>query len=846
MASFDLSLTLRTTDAIPALIRARTTDFEDLDARVLGDSENLQASLDSAAGEFTSILAWDISTLAAEDQQLWVDAAVALTYAADVSDMWADYVEEFRDGREELIAEWNTAVTDCEGRVPGDYSSSHITLTFPERKGLWSDENKCRDLYDELVEKRTSIQGRFDTLWTTYQEHAGEIGDMLEEGATKVNVQKLIDGGQTTWAYYNLDPNHYSMLVDGRELTEENAQEWAGDLAEYWSGDKPIDDRYHELMIMLGMITTNAMQAQQGGTGYREEEMDFLKTFYAELEDGNHNGVIGIPEQMELGEFHQDDREHALGVLGDGLLALSDPRLGGGYYDLPESVQFAAEEGFLMASGGGASGYGTGSLAELLRHASDDMEAGYGLSNTLTMSMGMFAASGGVEGMDYSEDDITELLDVSTRNRDANHDLLTGEYVHPLFADTEKVDGETTYPTLEANGFDTPQGMIDHVLEGLFTYDWNDDGESASALFDWIAEDTMNGTPEEQERAGHAAAGFIETVTRPELFAALTGVESAGGGADIPMGEVNPDVALSMAEVFHAYVDDFGVGTQGAEGAEFLDDAGPNQFTFAPDGNVLLLGDLNRVRFMELVMGDTEAASNMYASIEGRNTIVLNDALENGEFSEETVSSGGRLTYLFESAFDNYATGRYERGEDAYQQEIDIKKRGWGIVVGSAAGPIPYAGGLIGDGGKEIVNHLIESNADIYSSLSEIASSLEEDRISEGDVPQYHRDVLHFDIQLQLVNDMIERGDIDSESLPGEFLREDGSVARSFGEVDADGSAPASLNELAAGILDEENAKLAEEYAGQFDDGNTKLSEENLRADDTTEYNERINPERRN
>ena len=56
-------------------------------------------------------------------------------------------------------------------------------------------------------------------------------------------------------------------------------------------------------------------------------------------------------------------------------------------------------------------------------------------------------------------------------------------------------------------------------------------------------------------------------------------------------------------------------------------------------------------------------------------------------------------------------------------------------------------------------------------------------------------------------------------------IREDGSVARSFGEVDADGSAPASLNELAAGILDEENAKLAEEYAGQFDDGNTKISE---------------------
>jgi hypothetical protein len=842
VASFDLSLTLRTTDAIPALIRARTTDFEDLDARVLGDSGDLQASLDGAAGQFSSILAWDISSLAAEDQQLWVDAAVALTYAADVSDMWADYVEEFRDGREELLEEWNTAVTNCEGRVPGAYSSSHITSTFPEREGLWTDENTCRDLYDELVEKRTSIQGRFNTLWTTYQEHAAEIGGMLEEGATKVNVQKLIDGGHANWAYYNLDPNQYTMMVDGRELTEENAHEWANELAEYWSGDKPIDDRYHELMLTMSMITTNAMQAQQGGTGYREEEMNFLNEFYAELEDGNYNGVIGIPDQMGFSELDQNDREHALGILGDGLLALSDSRLGGGYYDLPESVRNAAEEGFVLAAGGGTPGYGTNNLAELLRHASDDMEAGYGLSNTLTMSMGMFAASDAVVGINHSEEDITTLLDVSTRNRDANLDLLTGEYVHPLFAETENVDGETTYPILEAHGFDTPQGMIDHVLGGLFTYDWNDNGESASGVFDWISEDTMNGTPEEQVRAGYAAEGFIEAVTREELFAALTGVENADSGADIPMGEVNPNVALNMAELFHAYVDDFGVGPQDSGGAEFHPDASPNQFAFAPDGNVLLVDDVNRVRFMELVMGDTDAASNMHASIEGRNAIVLNDALENGEFSEETVRSGGRLTSLFESAFDNYATGRYGNEASAYQEEVDIKKKGWGIVIGTVAGPIPYAGGLVGDGGKEIANYLIESNADIYSNLPETREAA-----GGEDLPQYSRDVLHFDIQLQLVNEMVDNGEIDTNSLPEEILGEDGSVSRSFNEVSARGNSPASLIELVAdGVLDEDAENLARNYAAQFDDGNSSFDGGNLRADDIDEYNTHINPERRN
>jgi hypothetical protein len=347
---------------------------------------------------------------------------------------------------------------------------------------------------------------------------------------------------------------------------------------------------------------------------------------------------------------------------------------------------------------------------------------------------------------------------------------------------------------------------------------------------------------EEQERAGYAAEGFIETVTRPEVFAALTGVESTDGGADIPMGEVNPNIAQSMAEVFHAYVDDFGVGVQEPEGAAFHTDASPNQFTFAPDGNVLLVNDTSRVRFMELVMGDTEAASNMYASIEGRNAIVLNDALENGEFSEETVRSGGRLTYLFDSAFDNYAIGRYERGEDAYQQEIDIKKRGWSVVIGSAAGPIPYAGGLIGDGGKEIVNHLIESNADIYSSLSEV-----EGGVSGEDLPQYNRDVLHLNIQLQIVSDMVESGEIDPSSLPDEILNEDGTVSRSYDEVNSLGSTPASFNELVANdVLEEGSAELARKYAEQFDDGHGSFDERNLRADDIGEYNTHINPERRN
>ncbi|WP_306371406.1 hypothetical protein [Nocardiopsis sp. CC223A] len=773
MASFDLSLTLRTTDAIPALIRARTTDFEDLDARVLGDSEDLQTTLDGAAGQFTSILAWDISTLSAEDRQLWVDAAVALTYAAMVSDMWADHVEEFREGREELVEEWNTAVADCEGRVPGEYSSGHITATFPERTWLWSDENTCRDLYDELVGKRTSVQGRFDTLWTTYQEHAEEIGDMLEEGATKVNVQRLIDGGYANWAFYNLDPNTYTMLVDQNDLTEENAREWSTELAAYWSGDRPLDDRYHELMLMMAMIGTNAKQAQNTGSGFRSAEIDFLEAFYTNLElegGGHYTGVLSVPAWMDGEHMSGEERSHALGVLGDGLLTLSDDDLGGGYDLLPQSVRRAVEGPFLYETGDNEPPYqlvtyqeDARALSQLLRYTDDELQGGDALSTNLTLGAGAYMHYWGAEGENgwVVSEELAPLVEVGTRNEDANHYVLTGEYP----------GGQENIPGLP----ELAPHERTNAVEGLLTYDWHDDGATARGLVDWMAEDALSEDDDVRDRAGTAFAGLMETLTDEEMYEQLTntGVHVTEGDneyEDAVFTQFNTELGLGLVDVFDANIYSFSKSDVWESEDVRVEGVGP----FDPKDGTVRLGAEERARFMQYLMGGDESAARLIQSVDVYQQVETAAFLENGR-PEENARGLGTLQALLEEA-----TARDARDREAdldYQIERDTAIAEF--FVGEAAGlseKIPLIGTAVSKGmelGQEgIVGAIIDGEYEVVPRGATYSSEINRIRSFEVEALEYvaHHDPSRFN-EVQYngdLQDLVEGGVI--------TVRQDGTV----------------------------------------------------------------------
>lgn len=647
-------------------------------------------------------MAWNIRDQSAKELQLWRDAGTAIVYASSMVEMWAQYVEDFKEERSAQMSEWWEFLRTKRAQVPDKYQGQTITATYPEREGLgWlGDENRCRSIYDEVVAKVEDLKERERTNYRAFEENAEDIAEKLRQGPTRENVQALIDAGINSWAFYNLDPNHYTMLVDGRELTEENAQEWAEELESYWSGDKPLDERYHELMLMMSMITSNAMQAQQGGTGYREEEMDFLRAFYAALEENpNGNGVLGLPSTMEGRHLSDQDREHALGLLGDGILALSDHRLNGGYYDLPESVRRAAE-GPALQSPNSTDIYmidewaeDAGALAELLRHTNPGLEGGYGFSSTLTLSMGLYA--GGTEAnfdVWLSQEDAGTLLDTSTRNNDANHAILTGEFVHPNFKDK---NGEFIPNTAH----DSAKDILDHALTSLFTFDWDDGGESVRGLTDWIAEDAANPedrvppdensevrpelSPEEQ-RPAEALAMLVERMEDDDFREAMfsTGHKVTDDDVtwrDVAAGHLNPELADSWSDVFISYMDVF-ANTEGLGNASDETDYSTrwddeqNRVYLSPDG---------RRHFMEIIMGDTDAAQKTYNEVVYYGAETMEGfSLNSGTRDHSGANTYGSLLGLVDVALENESERRSTDNTEAVNHANKVR----GAVVDTIGG----------------------------------------------------------------------------------------------------------------------------------------------------------------
>lgn len=721
MGNFDLYFNPRTTDAVPYLIRSAAGDLEELNARILGRATDLSGEFDAGAAEFTDVIGWNIKDLSAEDFQLWKDAASAVAYCASVTEKWADHVQDFINERNSQVREWNTANREKESQLPAKFQGTTITWNHPER-GFFignGDENRARNLYDELCDKREELRERERRNWNALRDNAEETGDMLREGPTPQNVQKLIDGGHANWAFFNIDPDRYSAPVD---ISAEEAEQWAGELAAYWSGDKEFDERYDELMLIMSMLGTRTLQAQQGNGTFSQEEMAALKAFYDALEEQQRDdfahppGVVGVPHAMQDGPMTDEEREYALGVLGDGLLALSDHRLGGGYHDLPPTVRRAAE-GTVLLPPDSAELYmphdwasEAAGLAALLGNANGEMEAGHGLSATLTLSMGLYAA--GASGhMDVwlGEEDVLTLVDVGNRNRDANHAFLTGDFVHPNFRDE---NGEVVPGFLG----ETPQDMIDRALEGLFTHEWTDDGAAVRGLTDWISEDSRREDPAEQQRAGEAAAGFIDTVTKPGMRDALldTGVRVTEGDNEYrnaSFTQFNSEIADSLTGVFESYIYSFANSPVVTEANVVIEGVGD----YDPDRQSIPMGVDERAVFMQYLMGNDTSASRTLQVVDLYQQMEEQLYLETGQ-EVAVARGGGTLQGLVDTALEWESKNR----EDDLQKTIDRNKEVTGFLVKEGADltkAIPVVGKgiskVLNTASDEIVNALVDQNIDV-------------------------------------------------------------------------------------------------------------------------------------
>jgi hypothetical protein len=704
MASFDLSFTPRFSAANASSIRTRAEELDMLQARLLGQAGDLDGDFNHAASQFTDMIAWNIGEQSSDELQLWRDAGVAIAYASSMIELWAKYVEEFQEERSEQTTEWFNFRTAKAAEIPGEYQGKTITATYPaqEGMGLLGDANNCRDIYDEVAVKLADLEEREQANYRKFEDHAEEVADMLREGPTKANVQALIDAGINSWAFYNMDPNHYTMLVDGRELTEENAQEWSRELEGYWSGTQPIDERYHELMLMMGMITTNAMQAQQGGTSYRSEEMDFLEAFYAELEHDearNSMGVLGIPSQMEGDHLSAEEREHALGVLGDGLLTLSDERIGGGYDGLPASVRDVIEGPDFSTTRSGAGYTNThadwmaraGHLSDLLEHSHGDMEGGVEFSARM-----MEAVSGGIVRMDalgHSNDEsLIGLVDVATRNEDVNYAILTGEL--PDGVNEGLPDGVEVELPWSGEAVDNTR---ERIISSLYSHEWSDDGDAVRGLTEWMEESSWSDDEDERRMAAEAMDGLLEVITTKEMHDALsdTGVEvELSDGTEIPNAPftaVNGEIADGLAHLFEVYIESF-ADEEGIEAGhvDFGWERSEGDDRWNDETRMLAMSPSERLIFLEYVMGNEDSAVRAHTASTVYSVTQTELLLETGN-SVETGADAGVLQSLVDAALHNEAVNR---GLDQDQEEAMKRKLVDGVVNSgnNALGLVPGLG----------------------------------------------------------------------------------------------------------------------------------------------------------
>ncbi|WP_017542932.1 TPR repeat region-containing protein [Nocardiopsis prasina] len=710
------------------------SDLEILNARVLGRADDLGGGFDAAAQQFTDIIAWDIRGHSEEDVQKWRDAAVTVSYAASVAEMWADAVKAFKDERDAQISTWETSKSEKESAVPSAYQGDRITESHPQADGfLWTDwgagdEKKCRDLYNELSTVQEGLITREQTNWDKLEEIAEDARRMLEEGPTPDNVSKLIEAGNASWGFLSLDPSRYSSLIgDDIELTPENAEEYANDLAAYWSGDRPIDDRYHELMLVMSMLGTSAKQHQENGTEFSSDEVGFLEEFYKQLEepylrDGVGAGVMLYPELMAESGMSDEERERALGVLGDGLLALSDPRIGGGYDSLPQSFRYAVEGPWINPDADGkmpatpvSMGMDMKALSAFMEHTDDNLEAGYGLSTNLHLATGAFLDAWGHEvhdsdGVLPDSEQVSHMVDVASRNKDSNYYILTGEHLN------------------EEPG--VPHGDADlrtQALEGTLTFEWHDDGHTARQLTDWLAEDVHSEDPELSQRAGDAFTGFMETITDSEMHDALTntGVSVTEGDneySDASFTQFNGALADSLADIFDAHIYSFANG-------DILDTNGnavKGIGDFDPDTGYVRMGPDERAQYMQLLMGNDETAGRVVNSVDVYQQIEAVAYLESGDGATSARGSA-QLQGLLERALYLESADRSADLDATIARETQIAD----FVVseaGNLSEKIPVIGQGVSKGmelGKDsIVGAIVDGDYDVSPRFPTYTSEL--------------------------------------------------------------------------------------------------------------------------
>lgn len=578
------SLNIPESKADVGSLREGAADFESKSGAIIGRGSEVMAQMNSTAVEFTEIVSEHLKARGTESIEAARTAMQGSVWGSAVTAKWADAAETYQQIAANYTTLWSDAVSSGFGVTA---ASAGVTAGMP---GDVASKVMDNAMADAGAERLASMQGIVNAAYEKYKDEAKLAGTRLQQGPTPANLKALAAGGGTTWALFNL----YGAAAGIPPLTGADGKKFAEWLREFINEDEALPPDKRKMLEAILALAAEAQAKQQGGGTLKPGELDFLEQFFKGMDqpwteqNPIKTGVLYlIPDILEGSRMPEADQSLIMAAMGGGLLALSDPRLGGGGNRMPESMKTLVDHFF---GKGERPPYSRETAAELRGLGAffgamkgrglDDLEGGKEYSAALTLAVADADSSFRIG----SEDELLNVLEVSTRNRDADAALLTGDLQHPDY------------------GKDTPE----HVLRGLFGPQWKDDGAAASGLIDWIGDDAGSNDKAERDRAAEAAYALFTTMT--DRTAAEHWDQSAydfftdsygkiGSFENAPIGAANPAIAMSMGKAAAGYLDYFSAANNG----------GDSTASFGNPASQMYLSMDTRRDFVELIMGSGAA-----------------------------------------------------------------------------------------------------------------------------------------------------------------------------------------------------------------------------------------------
>ncbi|GAB43340.1 hypothetical protein [Gordonia terrae] len=272
---------------------------------------------------------------------------------------------------------------------------------------------------------------------------------------------------------------------------------------------------------------------------------EYLHTFYGSV---GSDGLFDLKSKFD--GMHTPTGDAWSKALGQGLLTLSNENVGAntGYQYLPGWVQDWASNhnsndgarirnfdvplaGLLANSGNVSPGERFGT--ELIRKAAGGASRSADDSGLIAPEINYGGPRDGHETLTRTyEDTIRTFMDVGTRNHEASAAILTGEY---------------------SSGEELADYDRDNMLGYVLKHDWEDGGDAAGGLIDWIRDDGTSGDPAQTALADRAFTGLFDYATTTDGDNNFAGLMNANSSGDA-VGKINPHLAQALREASLPYL----------------------------------------------------------------------------------------------------------------------------------------------------------------------------------------------------------------------------------------------------------------------------------------------------